>query len=164
MATNFLTTIWNAFYWMKMYKLWLRFHWSFFPGVQLTIFQHWFRKWLGVKEVTSHYLNQWWLVYWCLDALCLNELTHYSLGGMTANSEVQFSNPSYRIVAWTVDKIIVRWKPQNLTNGKSTLVQVMACCLTQTSHYLSQGWPRFMQTYGISMPQWVKPILNLGHG
>ena len=31
----------NAFSWMKMCKL--RFHWSLFPRVQLTIFQHWFR-------------------------------------------------------------------------------------------------------------------------
>ena len=27
--------------------------------VQLTIFQHWFRKWLVVDQVTSHYLKQW---------------------------------------------------------------------------------------------------------
>ena len=31
--------------------------------VQLTIFQHWFRKWLGAVQATSHYLNQWSLVY-----------------------------------------------------------------------------------------------------
>ena len=36
------------------------FHWSLFLGVQLTIRQHWFRKWLGVKQATSHYLNQCW--------------------------------------------------------------------------------------------------------
>ena len=28
--------------------------------VQLTIFQHWFRKWLGTNQATTHYLNQWW--------------------------------------------------------------------------------------------------------
>ena len=33
----------NAFSWMKMYKFRLKFHWSLFPRVQLTIFQHWFR-------------------------------------------------------------------------------------------------------------------------
>ena len=31
-----------------------------FPGVQLTINQHWFRKWLGAEEATSHSLDQWW--------------------------------------------------------------------------------------------------------
>ena len=37
------TTFSNAFSWMKMYQFRLRFHWSLFPRVQLTIFQHWFR-------------------------------------------------------------------------------------------------------------------------
>ena len=43
MAANFLTTFSNAFSWMKIYEFRLRFHWSLFPRVQLTIFQHWFR-------------------------------------------------------------------------------------------------------------------------
>ena len=43
MATVFQTTFSNAFSWMKMYKFWWRFHWSLFPRVQLTIYQHWFR-------------------------------------------------------------------------------------------------------------------------
>ena len=51
----------NAFSWMKMYKFYLTFHWSLF---QLTTIQHWFRKWLGTGQATSHYLNQSWLVYW----------------------------------------------------------------------------------------------------
>ena len=33
----------NTFSWVKMYEFWLKFHWSLFPGVQLTIFHHWFR-------------------------------------------------------------------------------------------------------------------------
>ena len=43
MADIFQTTFSNAFSWMKMYKCQLRFHWSLFPRVQLTIFHHWFR-------------------------------------------------------------------------------------------------------------------------
>ena len=43
MAAIFQTTFWNAFSWMKMYQFRLRFHWSLFPRVKLTIFQHWFR-------------------------------------------------------------------------------------------------------------------------
>ena len=41
-----------------------RSHWSLFPRDQLTIFQRWFRSWLGVVQVPSHYMNQWWLVCW----------------------------------------------------------------------------------------------------
>ena len=78
MAAIFQKTFSNAFSWMKMYKFLLKFHWSVFPGVQLAIFHHWFRQWLGANQVTIHYLNQWWLVYWCIYAsLCLNELTKF---------------------------------------------------------------------------------------
>ena len=63
MAAIFSTTFSNVFSLMKMYEFWLRFQWSLFPGVQLTIFQYWFRQWLGADQVTSHYLNQWWLDY-----------------------------------------------------------------------------------------------------
>ena len=43
MAAIFPTTFSNGFSWMKMYEFRLTFHWSLFLGVQLTIFQHWFR-------------------------------------------------------------------------------------------------------------------------
>ena len=33
----------KAFSWMKMFKFRLKFHWSSFLRVQMTIFQHWFR-------------------------------------------------------------------------------------------------------------------------
>ena len=36
------TTFWSAFSWMKMFEFRLKFHWSLFLRVQLTIFQHWF--------------------------------------------------------------------------------------------------------------------------
>ena len=65
----------NAFSWMKMHKFGLQFHWSLFLRFQLTIFQHWLRYWLGAIQATSHYLNQWELVYRCIYAsLGLNEL------------------------------------------------------------------------------------------
>ena len=60
MAAIFQTTFSNAFSSMEMYEFHLRFHWSLFLGVQLTIF---------------HYLIQWWLAYWHIYAsLGLNEL------------------------------------------------------------------------------------------
>ena len=55
------TTFSNAISWMKMFESRLKFHWSLFLKVQLKRFQHWFRKWLGAEQATSHYLNQWWL-------------------------------------------------------------------------------------------------------
>ena len=65
----------SAFSWMKIYEFWLKFHWSLFLVVQLTISQHWLGLWLGADQATSHYLKQWWLVYWRIYAsLGLNEL------------------------------------------------------------------------------------------
>ena len=59
---------------MKEFRL--RFHWNLFPRVKLTIFHHCFRQWLGAAQATSHYLKQWWLVYWRIYAsFGLNEST-----------------------------------------------------------------------------------------
>ena len=62
MAAAFQTTFSNAFSWMKIASFWWKFHWNLFPRVHLTIFQHWFREWLGACQATSHYLNQWCLI------------------------------------------------------------------------------------------------------
>ena len=51
-------------------------------------------------------------------------------------------------------EIALRWMPQDLTDDKSTLVQVMASGQA-TSHYLSQCWPRSMSPYGVTRLQWV---------
>ena len=37
------TTFSNAFSWMKIHKFRIRFHWSLFLLIELTIFQHWLR-------------------------------------------------------------------------------------------------------------------------
>ena len=74
------TTFSSAFSWMKIFEFWLKFHWSLFPRVQLTIFQHWFRWWLGAVQATSHYLNQWWLIYRRIYAsLSLNEFMYWAV-------------------------------------------------------------------------------------
>ena len=49
--------------------------------------------------------------------------------------------------------------PLDLTDDKSTLVQVMAWCHQATSHYLGQCWPRSMSPYGVTRPQWVNLLL-----
>ena len=75
MAAIFQTTFSNWFSGMKLCEFRLKFHWSLLVRVKLTIFQHWFRWWIGADQAPSHYLNQWWLVYWRIYAsLGLNEL------------------------------------------------------------------------------------------
>ena len=53
-------------------------------------------------------------------------------------------------------EIALRWMPQDLTDCKSTLVQVMVWRRPAPSHYLSQWWHRSLPLYGITKPQWVK--------
>ena len=78
MAVIFQAAFSNAFSWMKMYKLPLRFHWSLFQRIRLTMFPHWLIEWLGAGQATSRYLIQWWFNYWRISAsLGLNELTHW---------------------------------------------------------------------------------------
>ena len=43
MAAISQTTLSNTFSWMKMLEFRLRFHWSLYIRVQLTIYEHWFR-------------------------------------------------------------------------------------------------------------------------
>ena len=64
----------KGFFNMKLFEFQLKLHWRLFLGVQLTIFQHWIRKWVGADQATSHYLNSCWLDYWGMHAsLGLNE-------------------------------------------------------------------------------------------
>ena len=48
------------------------------------------------------------------------------------------------------------WMPQDPTDDKSRLVQLMAWCRQATNHYLSQCWLSSLSPYGIARPQWVK--------
>ena len=63
------------FFWMKMHEFRLIFHLGFFLRVQLTIFQYWFRQWLGADQATTIIGTNDGQVYWGIYAsLSLNEL------------------------------------------------------------------------------------------
>ena len=53
-------------------------------------------------------------------------------------------------------ELALGWMSLDLTDDKSTLVQVMAWCCQAPSHYLSQCWPGSQSPYGVTRPQWVK--------
>ena len=60
------------------------------------------------------------------------------------------------IDGWVIScELALRWMSLDLTDDKSTLVQVMAWCCQATSHYLSQCWPRSLSPYRVTRPQWV---------
>ena len=81
-------------------------------------------------------------------------LTHWLLGDLNLILEVILVNSGWGIFY----EIALRWMPLDLTDDKSTLVQVMAWCRQATSHYLGQCWPRSMSPNGVTRPQWVKII------
>ena len=57
------------------------------------------------------------------------------------------------IDGWGIScELALRWMWVDLTDDKSTLVQVMAWCRQAISHYLSQCWPSFLSPYGITRP------------
>ena len=47
MATLLRDDLSNTYSCMKVILFRLRFHWNLFPGAQLKISQHWFRKWIA---------------------------------------------------------------------------------------------------------------------
>ena len=52
----------------------------------------------------------------------------------------------------TYCEIALKRMSLDLTDDKSTLVQVMAWCLQATSHYLSQCWSISMASHGVTRP------------
>ena len=75
-----------------------------------------------------------------------------------------FQNVFFKLISW-IDTLsnscetALRSMPQNPSDDKSTLVQVMAWCRQAASHYLSQCCPRSLSPYGVTRPQWVNAHL-----
>ena len=76
------------------------------------------------------------------------ELTHWPLGDF----KLILVNGGWGIYYETA----FRWMLLDLTDDKSTLVQVMTWCRQAKSHYLSQCWLRSMSPNGVTRPQRVK--------
>ena len=83
----------------------LNFDEDFTDVLQLTIFQHWFRWWLGARRVTKHYLNQWWLVYLrMISLLGLSELTLVVI--YTYRDNYVYVPYTYGTTTWEVDSLV----------------------------------------------------------
>ena len=64
------------------------------------------------------------------------------------------------IASWSIScELALIWMLLDLTNDRSTLVQVKAWRRQATSHYLSQCWPRAVSPNGVTRPEWVKILL-----
>ena len=87
---------------------------------------------------------------------------HYWISSLAPGGfENIFQNVFFKLKSW-IDTLsnscetALRSMPQNPSDDKSTLVQVMAWCRQAASHYLTQCCPRSLSPYGVTRPQWVK--------
>ena len=121
------------------------------------------------RQATSHYLSQCWprslrTPYGVTRPQLVNSLA-------PGRFENNFQNVFFKLISW-IDTLsnpcetVLRRMPQNPSDDKSTLVQVMAWCRQATSHYLSQCWPRSLSPYGVARPRWIitlRPRQNCCH-
>ena len=105
LAAIFQTKFVNLFSSMKIYEFRLSFHWNLF--LRINNIPHCFRSWPGARQATSHYLSQWWLVYWRIFAsLGLNDLTNADINNVKKNV------CKYSVTATLLSPVVV-------TNGQS---------------------------------------------
>ena len=72
---------------MTINEFWLRFHWSLFLRVQITIFHHWFRQWLGMNRQQAIIWTKGDLVQWRIyESPSLNELIGHAALGVNTGS------------------------------------------------------------------------------
>ena len=106
--------------------------------------------------------NPFFVIYYTL----FDDLTHWHWGNIVLilthcpqRSLCNFKNAIFQ--SWFTDFIIrsydnaLRCVLLYLSDGKSTVVQVMAWCSLATSHYLDQCVPRSVSPYDTIRPQWV---------
>ena len=117
---------------------------------------------LWLSNIIWHQTSWSTLVHVIIMAPCLSgakSLTHWPLGDFNLILESWFFKLILVNGGWDISyEIALRRMPQDLTDDKSTLVQVMAWCRQAASHYLGQCWPRSMSPFGVTRPQWVNWI------
>ena len=127
----------------------------------------WFKK---KKMILANYhdyhwtidQDKFWSMPWKLPAIFISRhllvLTHWPLENWNEILGTRYL--IFQIISvtdgWGIScELVLRWMSLDLTDDKSTLVQVIVWCRQATSHYLSQYWPRSLSPYGITRPQWV---------
>ena len=104
----------------------------------------------------------WWPSVWT--HICVIDWLTHSVNSLAPGGfENIFQNVFFKLISW-IDTLsnscetALRSMPQNPSDDKSTLVQVMAWCRQAASHYLSQCCPKSLSPYGVTRPQWVNAL------
>ena len=119
---------------------------------------YWYKIWI-------HYSTSIWII------LCFINMMHnmVQMVILSFNSLAPrrfkkiFKKNNFKLILVTdgcdiSSEIALKWPSLDLSDDKSTLVQIMAWCHKATSHYLNQCWPRSLPPYGVTRPQWVKAV------
>ena len=102
------------------------------------------------------------LTMYCIYNLCYPGTVNSLVPGMCGcNTKLSIFKRLPKIDNLSIPFEIAVMPQQYVTDGKSTLVQVMAWCRQATSHNLSLYWPRSLSPYGITRPRWVNAGINL---
>ena len=108
------------------------------------------------KSIPLGILDKFWGKLACTEIL-KNAFNSLAPGRFKRN----FTKVTFKLIL-AIDTWVIRhdialwWMSLDLTDDKSTLVQVMAWCHQAPSHCLSQCWPRSLLPYGVTRSQWVK--------
>ena len=127
------------------------------------------KRWSAAKGKINKFmktmLSQWGILFSGFDCDFSSSIVNWAINSL-APGRFQFNIRKVIFKrtlvngGWGISyEIALRWMSQDLTDDKSTLVQVMAWSRQATSHYLSQCWPRSMSLYGVTRPQWVKFLM-----
>ena len=102
-------------------------------------------------------------LYRCIDVSCtsLDPSGDNSLAPGGFLMKFQINDFQANFSDWWPRFLVWNCPLMNVTDDKSTLVQVMAWCRQATSHYSSYCWPRYSSSCGIARLQWVNFVLSL---
>ena len=100
---------------------------------------------------------QWFVADWIVGLVSQLQLSFNSLppGRFERKFRLLIFNMIWVINGWSISMQFPSNRCHCTEDKKSKWVQVMAWYGQATSHCLSQCWPRWMSSYGITRPQWV---------
>ena len=132
----------------------MKFHLNIILRVKLTMWQHCFRQWLGIQQVTSHYLKLCWYVVLTHIYICVTRPrwvnTYLGRDKMTTTLQTTFS----KFIFVNEKSILIHISPKCIPNdpiiNKAALVLLMAWRRTGV-----KWWPSLPIFICVTQCQWV---------
>ena len=113
-------------------------------------------RWFGAYLSPDHLQSWWWLETESTWQECFDTQIWHSINSLYPKRyQSNFNCAILQVVVMVIilsiySEVALKWIPDEFTDDKLTLVQVMAWCHQATSQYLSQYWPKSILKYGIT--------------